>query len=208
MLDLPEVIHMRFNIAPTQQAYVISGDQPRTLQRMEWGLVPFWSKDGLNQGKLINARSEGIETKPSFREPIHSRRCVVPADSFYEWRRSPGGRKIPYRILLPADRLMFMAGIWDEWRSGKTVKHSFSIITTQPNREMSELHNRMPVLLQDPADVERWLRPELPFDDVLNMMHPPADGTLRMYRVSERLNSAAVEGPELQQEEPEELRLF
>ena len=94
-VDLPAELQLSFNIAPTQEAYVIANDHPRQLQRMEWGLVPHWSAEGKNSGKLINARAEGIEEKPSFREPIHSKRCLVPADSFYEWRKLSGKRKVP-----------------------------------------------------------------------------------------------------------------
>jgi putative SOS response-associated peptidase YedK len=208
MLDALEVININFNIAPTQQAYVIGSDQPRQLQLMEWGLVPFWSKDGANQGRLINARSEGIETKASFREPIHSRRCLVPADSFYEWRTAPGRRKIPYRILRHEAQLMFMAGIWDEWRQGNLVKRTFSIITTRPNKEVSDLHDRMPVLLLDPAEQETWLSQKSTPEQIMELLHPPADGLLELYRVSERLNSAGAEGAGLQERVEEELRLF
>jgi putative SOS response-associated peptidase YedK len=125
----PVELHISYNIAPTHQAYVIANDAPGTLQTMEWGLVPYWSADGKNTGRLINARAEGIEEKPSFREPLRSRRCLVPADSFYEWRTEPGGRKTPYRILPENDDLLFMAGIWDEWRHGDAHKRTFSIIT-------------------------------------------------------------------------------
>lgn len=208
MLDSSEVINTRFNIAPTQLAYVIGNNEPQQLQLMEWGLVPFWSKDGANHGKLINARSEGIETKVSFRKQFHSRRCLVPADSFYEWRHAPGQRKIPYRILRHDAQLMFMAGIWDVWRQGNTVKRTFSIITTRPNKEVSELHDRMPVLLLDPAEQQIWLSQESTPEQITALLHPPVDGLLELYRVSERLNSAGAEDPELQVRVPEELRLF
>ena len=115
---LPEVLQRSFNIAPTQLAYVIASNLPRQLQLMEWGLVPHWSSDGKNSGKLINARSEGITSKPSFRLPIRKRRCWVLADSFYEWRKGADG-KIPYRLLLKNGELMVMAGIWDVWYKGE-----------------------------------------------------------------------------------------
>lgn len=207
-LNLPAELELRFNIAPTQQAWVVANDRPGELQSMEWGLVPFWSADGKNSGKLINARSEGIEEKPSFREPIHSRRCLVPADSFYEWRKQPGGRKIPYRILFPDESIMYFAGIWDEWKQGGQLKRSFSILTTTPNQEMADLHDRMPVILTEAAERKLWLSNDAPLDAILALLHPPHDGVLRKYPVSEKLNKPVFDGPELHQPAPEELRLF
>lgn len=207
MLDLPAALQLSFNLAPTHQAYVIANDQPSTLQRMEWGLVPHWSKDGNNAGKLINARAEGIEEKPSFRAPIQSKRCLVPADSFYEWRKQPGGRKLPYRIFLKNDNLLFMAGIWDEWKQAGKTKRTFSIITTTPNHEMSDLHNRMPVILPDLESQRLWLS-ALPLNEVLALLQPLHDGQLSLYRVSEKLNKPGYDGPDLQEPMPEELTLF
>ncbi len=206
-VEVPTELALRFNIAPTQSAYVIANDLPIRLQQMEWGLVPHWSADGKNLGKLINARAESIAEKPPFRDPIQSKRCLVPADSFYEWRKLSGGRKIPYRIFLENEDLLFLAGIWDEWKQAGKIKRTFSIITTTPNREMSELHDRMPVLLPDAEAQRLWLSP-LPLDAVLSLLHPPKDGLLSMYRVSEKLNKAGIEGPDLQVAVPEELRLF
>lgn len=206
-VELPAELQLSFNIAPTHVAYVIASDQPRQLQRMEWGLVPHWSADGKNTGKNINARAEGIEEKPSFRAPIQSRRCLVPADSFYEWRKGSNGRKIPYRIFLKQEGLLFLAGIWDEWKQAGQTKRSFSILTTTPNLEMSELHNRMPVLLTDKASRQRWLADQ-PLDQVLAMLHPPEDGLLSMYRVSDKLNKPGVDGADLQDPVAEEWTLF
>lgn len=207
IVELPADLQLSFNIAPTQEAYVIANDQPRQLQRMEWGLVPHWSADGKNTGKSINARAEGIEEKPSFREPIQSRRCLVPADSFYEWRKGPNGRKTPYRIFLKQEGLLFLAGIWDEWRQAGYTKRSFSIITTTPNLEMSELHTRMPVLLPDEASRQNWLADQ-PLDQVLAMLHPPKNGILSVYRVSDKLNKPGVDAADLQDPVAEEWTLF
>lgn len=185
-----------FHIAPTHSALVIANDRPAVLQPMIWGLTPHWSPDGANSGQNINARSESILDKPSFREPIRTRRCLVPADSFYEWRTEPGRRKAPYRILLENGDLLFMAGIWDEWGQGPEKKRSFAILTTTPNREMSALHDRMPVIFTHLEEQERWLA-DIPETAVLEMLHPPADGLLRMYRVSEKLNSPGYDGADL-----------
>jgi len=205
-VELPAVLQLSFNIAPTQEAYVITNEEPAKLQRMEWGLVPHWSADGKNSGKLINARAEGIAEKPSFREPLHSSRCLVPADSFYEWRKS-GGKKIPYRIFLENGDLLFLAGIWDEWEHDGVVKHTFSIITTTPNREMSDLHDRMPVVLPDAEAQKLWLSP-LPVEEALALLHPVQDGRLSMYRVSDKLNKPSCNDADLHRELPEELTLF
>ncbi len=206
-LERPAELKLSFNIAPTQQGYVVTNDQPRLLQTMVWGLVPHWSRDGANGGRLINARAEGIAEKPSFREPIRRKRCLVWADSFYEWRSLADRRKIPYRIL-PADgSLLCFAGIWDEWRQGGKTLRTFSIITTSPNREVSGLHDRMPVLLPDAAARQRWLS-DLPLEAILDMLHAPADGYLQLYPVSERLNSPAHDGPDLHEAIPETPTLF
>lgn len=206
-VEIPPELELLFNIAPTQKAYVIANDHPNHLQKMEWGLVPNWSTDGKNSGKLINARTEGIAEKPSFREPILSKRCLVPADSFYEWRKLSAGRKIPYRILLENGDLLFLAGIWDEWKRAGIIKRTFSIITTTPNREMSDLHDRMPVILPYAEAQRLWLSP-IPLNKVLSVLHPPKDGLLSIYRVSEKLNKAGYEGADLHTPVAEALTLF
>jgi putative SOS response-associated peptidase YedK len=200
---LPAELEISYNIAPVQDAYVITGDQPRRVERMEWGLVPHWSKDGKNSGKMINARSESVDEKPSFREPFHTRRCLVPADSFYEWRKEPDGAKTPYRIFLNSGEVLYMAGIWDEWLG----KRTFSILTTTPNAEMAQLHDRMPVILTSIAARDLWLS-DTPAENLLHLLAPAEDGTLSMYRVSDKLNKPGPDGPELQQELPDVWRLF
>lgn len=206
-LERPADLILNFNIAPTQQAYVTTNREPRLLQTMQWGLVPFWSRDGRGGGKLINARAEGIAGKASFREPVRKRHCLVWADSFYEWRAAAGGRKIPYRILRTDGRLLCFAGVWDEWRQGDRPLRTFSIITTEPNAEMIALHDRMPVLLPFPADQERWLSDQ-PLDDALDQLRPAPDGFLTLYRVSEKLNSPANNGPEMHESLPDDPTIF
>lgn len=208
-LDLSGTSSLRanYNIAPTQHAYVITDEHPTRLNYFTWGLVPFWANDGKNSGKLINARSESIATKPSFRIPIRQKRCLVIADSFYEWRRE-GGQKLPYRILPKDGKLLVMAGIWDTWAKGNGYPvNSFSIITTTPNEEMKSIHNRMPVLMTEQVQQELWLG-KTPLQTVLNMLHPAPDETLKAYRVSMAVNSVHNNGVELHQEVPEDLNLF
>ncbi len=196
-VELPPVLQLSFNIAPTQLAYVLANDQPHTLQQMAWGLVPYWSRDGVNSGKLINARAEGILEKPSFRAPALRRHCLVPADSFYEWRTLPGKRKVPYRIRLKNGRLLLMAGIWDEWKSGEVRKRTFSIVTTTPNADVAALHDRMPLLLPDPALQQRWLETSDPEEIRALLQTPTANDILELYQVSARLNTAGTDGPDL-----------
>jgi putative SOS response-associated peptidase YedK len=195
-----------YNIAPTQQAAVITNDAPRRLQYFTWGLIPHWSNDGHNTGRLINARAEGIAAKPSFRLPIRNSRCLVLADSFYEWRQE-AGRKVPYRIFNEDGRLLLMAGIWDTWHQGDVEVRSFSIITTAPNAEMRWLHNRMPLFFNSLEQQQHWLA-ELELDEVLAMLHPPADGQLRMYPVSDLVNSVKNDRPDLHLPVPETPTLF
>jgi putative SOS response-associated peptidase YedK len=199
-------IRKSYNIAPTQHAYVVTDDQPAHMQYITWGLIPYWAEEGKNSGKLINARAEGIESKPSFRVPVRKRRCLVLADSFYEWR-TVDHQKIPYRILPRDGSLLVMAGIWDLWdKEGYPVK-SFSIITTTPNLELSSLHNRMPVMLQTLEERLAWLEP-MEIEEVLAFLHPPKDGAYHIYRVSDELNSPSHNTPDLHKELPENLDLF
>jgi putative SOS response-associated peptidase YedK len=152
-------------VAPTDPLPVIRYDTKageRSLDVMRWGLVPFWAKDIKIGFPAFNAKAEGIETKPAFRDAFQRRRCLVPLDNFYERKKTSAGNQ-PYAIALADRRLMAMAGLWDTWRSsaGERVR-SFTIITTTPNKLCTELHNRMPVILkpeawpvwlgEDPAD--------------------------------------------------------
>jgi putative SOS response-associated peptidase YedK len=209
--QLPEVesgenLRISYNIAPTHHAYVITNDRPDRLQYLIWGLIPSWSNDGSNSGKLINARKEGIETKPSFRIPIRTRRCLVVADSFYEWR-TEGHQKVPYRILLKNGELMLLAGIWDMWYEGSYAVKSFSIITTAANSDIATIHDRMPVILDTPEKQKLWLS-NIPLETALGLLDTPKEGLLRKYRVTAKLNSPASDSMELHQELPENPTLF
>jgi putative SOS response-associated peptidase YedK len=206
LVEVPDALHVSYNVAPTQNAYVVTDEDPSHLQQLAWGLVPYWSDDGKNAGRLINARREGIETKPSFRVPIRKQRCLVPADSFYEWRKE-GRNKVPYRILLKNDNLMVFAGVWDEWRKDGRVLRSFSIITTDANADMAELHDRMPVLLTTAEQQRRWLESG-DLDEVLAILQTPPDHIIEKYRVSEKVNSVANDSPMLHSEVQEPPTLF
>ena len=199
-VTVPEGLEPNYNVAPTTFNPVITDRHPDVVELFEWGLVPAWSKDGKNAARMINARAEGILSKPSFRKPVRERRCLVIADSFYEWRRE-GKQKQPYRIRL-AERArapVVFAGIWEYWRDKTNPEHeklTYSIITTAPNAEMSAVHNRMPVVLAEADLQEAWLG-ELTEGDITELLQTPADGTLDMYPVTPLVNSVRNNGPEL-----------
>lgn len=199
-------IHESYNVAPTQEGLVVTNEQPFELQYLEWGLVPSWSNNGKNQGKLINARAESIFSKASFRVPIRQKRCLIIADSFYEWRRS-GTQKLPYRIFPKDGSLLIMAGIWDEWKQYEEVKQTFSIITTTPNAEMSNLHNRAPVVLTDALECQLWLDKNS-LEDINALLQPLKDDFFKIHPVSQMVNSVRNNSPHLHEEVPEELDLF
>ncbi len=205
-IEIGSNLRINFNVAPTQHSYVVTNDSPNRLQYFTWGLIPHWSNHGNNTGKLINARMEGIATKPSFRLPIRKRRCWVLADSFYEWRKE-GDKKIPYRIMLKNGELMVMAGIWDIWYKGDYAVKSFSIITAPANKEVTPLHDRMPVILTSKDVQHRWLE-ELDIDEVLTLLNTPPDDILNLYRVSDKVNSVINNSPELHEPVPEPPTLF
>ncbi len=195
-----------FNIAPTHKSYVITNQDPNELSLLNWGIIPSWSKDGSLNGKLINARIEGISSKPSFRMALRKRRCLIIADSFYEWRKE-GSRKIPYRILPINEELLCFAGIWEEWGTGPEKKRTFSILTTDANEDLNTLHNRMPLYFKNKDDQALWIS-DLKLDEINEMMRIPTPGYLRMYRVSEQLNLPVNNFHQIHQEIPEPPSLF
>jgi len=139
-----------WNVAPTDSLPVVRYDQKagqRSLDLLRWGLIPYWAKDIKVGFANINAKAEGIETRPAFRKAFERRRCLVPVDNFYEWKKTGTGKQ-PYAIALADRRIMALAGLWENWKSpaGEWVR-SFAIVTTEPNELCAELHNRMPVIL-------------------------------------------------------------
>jgi putative SOS response-associated peptidase YedK len=151
----------RYNIAPSQEVPVIvQNDGVNELKPMKWGLVPSWSPDPSIGSHMINARAETITEKPSYRRLIESKRCLIPADGFYEWRREGNG-KVPVWFHLKNKQPFAFAGLWDMWRDvDGEVLHSFTIITTIPNALIRRIHNRMPVIF-DRLQARQWLDPRL-----------------------------------------------
>jgi putative SOS response-associated peptidase YedK len=189
----------RFNIAPTQPVPVIRQNpkEPvRQLSVMRWGLIPSWSKDASGGASMINARSETAATKPAFRDALKSRRCMIPADGFYEWRRD-GKSKQPYCFEVNEGELFVFAGLWERWRdpSGQWVQ-SCSILTTTPNAVTQAVHDRMPVILH-PDAYDLWLDPGMTNVAAASELLQPFEARLmRSFSVSTRINHVANDDEE------------
>ncbi|MFS0824092.1 SOS response-associated peptidase [Bacillus sp. 1P02SD] len=188
-----------FNIAPSHSVLSVINDGRRNrLGYLRWGFVPSWAKDEKIGYKMINARAETITEKPSFRQAFRQRRCLVIADSFYEWKKGTDKSKTPMRIKLKSDELFAMAGIWERWQSPDgNALFSCSIITTTPNELMKDIHDRMPVILRK-EDEKLWLNPS--FDDismVTDLLKPLAAEEMEAYEVSALVNSPRNNSPNL-----------
>jgi putative SOS response-associated peptidase YedK len=188
----------RYNIAPTQDAAVIRERREpkgeRTLQLLRWGLIPSWAEDMKGGAKLINARAEGIAERPSFREAFRRRRCLVPADGFYEWR-TEGRLKQPYLIQRRDRAPIAFAGLWERWVPKTQPPEpayidSFTIVTTAANALLKPLHERMPVILA-PENCLRWLDRASSEAELKALLRPAPEDLLTYVLVSTRVNAAA-----------------
>ncbi len=186
-----ELYSPSYNIAPSQAVLAVINDgKSNRMGFLNWGLVPPWAKDRAIGNKMINARSESLTEKPSFRNAFKKKRCLVIADSFYEWKRHEDKTKTPMRIKLKSDEMFAMAGIWEGWKSpeGKTL-YTCSVITTGPNDLMKGIHDRMPVILK-PEDEKIWLDPSISDTNFLHQFLVPFDDNLmETYEVSSLVNS-------------------
>lgn len=173
-----------WNVAPTDEAGVIltNAARQRTHERMRWGLSPFWDKGDKPNARMINARAETVTDKPAFREAFQQRRCLVPAGGFYEWRNE-GRLKQPFYMTRADGRPMTFAGLWESKRTAEGELRTFSIITTAANGFMSNLHDRMPVVLEQEAFAP-WLD-----RGGTDLLGPAGEGVLRRHPVSTRVNS-------------------
>ena len=187
-----------FNIAPSQEvAAVVSDRKQNRLGKLKWGLIPPWAKEAKVGYKMINARAETASEKPSFRNAFKKKRCLIVADSFYEWKKEEN-TKTPMLIHLKSGEPFAFAGLWESWTSpeGETV-HSCSILTTKPNELMASIHDRMPVILSKEAE-KIWLDPKVQDIDLLESLLVPFDeGELEAYQVSSEVNSPKNNHPEL-----------
>jgi putative SOS response-associated peptidase YedK len=191
---LPEV-PVRYNIAPTQEvAAVLSEDEERHLEMLRWGLIPSWAKDPGIGNSMINARSETAAEKPSFRRAFKERRCLIPADGFYEWRKENGGKQ-PYYIRMKDWEPFAFAGLWGIWKGNGEEVRSCTILTTDANDLVGEIHNRMPVILP-PEDYELWLDPDMrETEPLLDLMRPYREDVMEAYPVSRRVNKPSNDEP-------------
>jgi putative SOS response-associated peptidase YedK len=189
----------RYNIAPTQPVPVVRQhlkEPVRELSLVRWGLIPSWAKEASMSASMINARSETASNKPAFRDALKSRRCLIPADGFYEWQRA-GKTKQPYCFEVNDGQLFAFAGIWDRWKdaSGNWIR-SCSILTTTPNAVTATIHDRMPVILA-PENYDLWLDPgSIDAGAVREMLRPYDAASMRCFPVSTRVNQSANDDEE------------
>lgn len=186
-----------YNASPSQNLPVITNSQPDAVQFFSWGLQPFWAKDVKSVKRSINARAETLTEKTSFCNLLKSKRCLVPADGFFEWQVTPQG-KVPHRIMLEDGSTFSFAGLWDEWLDKSTgeILHTYTIITTSANDLVKPIHDRMPVMLS-PESEELWLDTHESQEDLLSLLQPFDAGKMKVYPVSPLVNSAYNNVPEV-----------
>ncbi len=197
--DLADDPGGRFNVAPTDDAVVVvQREDRRAITRYRWGLIPHWATDRRIGSRQINARGERVASSPTFREAFRRRRCIVPVDSFYEWRTS-GTTRQPFRIARADGRPLALAGLWAGWHDPDSdrVVRTFTIVTTTPNELVGQIHDRMPVVLDDDA-WRRWIDPEIAdVAELHGLLVPAPEGVLMTHPVSTLVNNVRNNGPEL-----------
>jgi putative SOS response-associated peptidase YedK len=178
----------RYNVAPTQDVPIlrISPANELHLEMVRWGLIPSWASDPSIGNRMINARAETIQEKPAFRTAFRKRRCIIPADGFYEWKVVEKGKQ-PYFIHLKDDHTFYFAGLWERWERPEQSIDSCAILTTSPNELMHTLHDRMPVIL-DHATAKRWLDPNASENDLQQLLKPYDASRMDAYPVSKMVN--------------------
>ncbi|WP_280771156.1 SOS response-associated peptidase [Salipaludibacillus daqingensis] len=195
---LPDQMEVSYNIAPSQQILsVIHDGNKRRMGHLRWGLIPRWAKDEKIGYKLMNARAESLAEKPSFKKAFQTQRCLIIADGFYEWKKQ-GGEKQPYRMTLKDEEPFAFAGLWEKWRSpsGHQV-FSCTIITTEANPLLRDIHDRMPVILKQ-QDEAAWLDPnQTDTSELEHLLQPFPDEDMTAYPVSQQVNSPKNNRPEL-----------
>lgn len=192
--EFPSSLSPSYNIAPTQQvATVLSENGKRKLEMLRWGLIPSWADDPEIGNRMINARGETVAEKPSYRRAFKRSRCLILADGFYEWQRTDSGKQ-PFHIRLQDESPFAFAGPWESWDKGDGLR-SCTIITTEANDLVGEVHNRMPVILHA-EDYEMWL--DLDFDErepLTSLLKPYPAETMEAYPVSRRVNKPSNNEP-------------
>lgn len=184
--EVPFNLEPRYNVAPGQMVPAIIADKgKRRMGQLKWGLVPSWAQDEKIGYKMINARAETLTVKPAFRNLIARKRCIIPADSFYEWKQTANGKQ-PVRILMRSGEPFAFAGLFDTWtRQDGQKLHTCTIITTRPNELVRDIHDRMPVILRGPEHEAIWLDREVCDPELLQSLLVPYDASqMRSYPVS------------------------
>jgi putative SOS response-associated peptidase YedK len=193
-----ESVQPRYNAAPTQTLPVLlnEDDAQRHIHLLRWGLIPHWAKSPKVDYRMINARAETLEDKATFRKAFEQRRCLVLADSFYEWQKTPEGKKIPMRIMLKSEDPFAFAGLWESWKDHETgeVIRSFTIVTTEANELVTPIHNRMPVMLL-PENENAWIDNAAGPDVWRELMRPYPPDLMKTYPVSPLVNSPTNDTP-------------
>lgn len=198
---LDESVGPRFNIAPTQNIPIIyqSKQHEREMMFSKWGLIPYWAKDPSIGNKLINARAETLAEKPSFKRALKQKRCIIPADGFYEWPKKNGKKTggNPLYIRLKGGELFGFAGLWEEWKSPEDeIIRSFTIITVEPNELVSQFHHRMAAILE-PGDEQAWLDINTPMEEALAMLNSYDAEKMEAFEVSKSVNSPSSDDSSL-----------
>ena len=192
--EYPSSLTPSYNIAPTQEvAAVVGEDEKRKLEVFRWGLIPSWAKDPAIGNKMINARAETVSEKPSFRSAFKKRRCLIVADGFYEWQKTDSGKQ-PFHFRMKDSSPFAFAGLWETWDKGEEIR-SCSIITTEANDLMNEIHHRMPVILH-PQNYGVWLDQGFEEKEALvDLLRPYPSDEMEAYAVSRRVNRPANNEP-------------
>ena len=200
MEPVEDILAPRYNVAPSQIVPVIrrpqSGDGLRELAGCKWGLIPYWAKDPKIGNNLINAKAETLAEKPSFKHAFTKRRCLIPADGFFEWRKRGKEPSQPIYVRRRDGGLFAFAGLWEAWKTPEgEIVETCTIITTEPNEFISKIHHRMAVILK-PDDEAAWIDPKSKSDDLTQLLRPYESDDLEAFPVSRAVNSPAHDGPE------------
>lgn len=185
-VEVKDDLAPNYNVAPGQTMPVITQDG---LELMRWGLIPRWAKDDKIGYKMINARSETVFEKATWKGLITRKKCLIPANGFYEWQKREDGKQ-PYFIHPKDEELFAFAGLWETWTHEGRDWHTYTILTTSPNKEMESIHDRMPVILHR-EDEAQWLAADIP-DDIQALLNPYDNNGLEMYEVSKDVNTVKI----------------
>ena len=193
--DLPAA---DWNVAPTKPVpAVLVRDGVRTLTALRWGLVPSWTQPAASQPTLFNARIETVTEKPAFRDAVWRRRCLLPADGWYEWARRPDGSRLPHFLTTAGDGLVALAGLWESWRDAEgRVLRSTTILTGAAPEDLAHVHDRAPVVVDEPSWAA-WLEPATTEGEVRSMLRPTPSGLVQVWPVSDRVGDVRTNGPDL-----------